>query len=285
MEIKKIKSFDGYPITYRLWATPCPKGSVIYLHGVQSHGGWFVSSCQYLAGQGYQVFAPDRRGSGLNIVGRGDCPSFSALARDVKVFVDLARAGAPDAPVHIVGISWGGKLAVTVALLYPDVLQSIMLVAPGLVQKVDLPAWEKCKVAACRFFSPRALFQIPIERPEMFTSNPERIRYICEDKLMLKQATARFMVESVRMGLFIRRRAGKMAVPVMMMLAETDEIVDNDALVTLFQRFSSAQKMVRVYQGAHHTLEFERDNIPIFQDMAHWLNRCADRQPGNSDPG
>jgi len=272
MDIQKLPSFDGYPITYRAWETPRPKGSVIYLHGVQSHGGWFVASCGFLAGQGYQVFAPDRRGSGLNTEKRGDCPSFAALVRDVKVFIDLARKTAPDAPVHLVGVSWGGKLAVAAALMYPAALSSIVLVAPGLVQKVDLPVREKLKVIACRLFFPWKLFDIPIERPEMFTSNPDRVRYIYGDKLMLKQATARFMVESVRMGFFIERRAQKMAVPVLMMLAEIDEIVDNNALVTLFQRFGAAQKMVRVYQGANHTLEFERDPAAVFRDMAQWLH-------------
>lgn len=275
MEIKTIQAHDGYAMTCRVWDTPGPKGSVIYLHGVQSHGEWFLSSCRFLAGRGYRVYAPDRRGSGLNSGGRGDCPSFAALARDVKVFIDLARTAAPAAPVHLVGVSWGGKLAVATALLYPDVPASVVLVAPGLVQKVDLPLSGKLRVLLARLVNPGRLFDIPIERPEMFTSNPDRIRYISEDRLMLRQATARFMVESVRMGIFIRRRVRAMNVPAMMMLAETDEIVDNDALVTLFQRFGAAKKVVRVYRGAYHTLEFERNNTPIFTDMAGWLDGFA----------
>jgi alpha-beta hydrolase superfamily lysophospholipase len=188
------------------------------------------------------------------------------------MFFDLARQSAPNVPLHAVGVSWGGKLAVAAALLHPADLDSILLVAPGLAQKVDISAREKARVLLCRLFRPTARFDIPIERPEMFTSNPERIRFMYGDTRMLKQATARFLVESVRAGLYIKRHARQMSVPVMMMLAEIDEIVDNDSLVAFFQRVAAKKKVVKLYQGAYHTLEFEKDPLEFFRDMAHWLN-------------
>lgn len=59
---------DGYVLHGRLWhpAGIARDGAILYLHGIQSHGGWFEWSASLLAHLGYPVLLPDRRGSGLN---------------------------------------------------------------------------------------------------------------------------------------------------------------------------------------------------------------------------
>ena len=54
-------------------------GRVIFLHGIQSHGGWYPRSCSKVAAAGYEVFFLERRGCGLNSEARGDAPSFRRL--------------------------------------------------------------------------------------------------------------------------------------------------------------------------------------------------------------
>src|SRR5262245_31019531 len=99
---------DGYACHYRQYA---PKGErrglVVYLHGIQSHGGWYTASCEYLAAAGWEVLFLDRRGSGLNPHDRGDAPSYARLVDDLAEFVSC-RAPRP----FLVAVSWGGKLAV-----------------------------------------------------------------------------------------------------------------------------------------------------------------------------
>ena len=56
---------------------------MLYLHGIQSHGGWFEGSACYLAEKGLHVLLPDRRGSGLNEAERGHARSAGRLLQDV----------------------------------------------------------------------------------------------------------------------------------------------------------------------------------------------------------
>ncbi|HRZ86676.1 MAG TPA: alpha/beta fold hydrolase [bacterium] len=272
MEIRTIKTFDHYRLLYRYWDVPSPRGVVICLHGVQSHSEWFARSCQYLADRGYRVYAPDRRGSGMNNAQRGDCPWYQAFLFDVRLFVDIEQKMSPRMPVHLMGVSWGGKLAAMTAIQYPAGIRSVILIAPGLAEKVDLPFREKLRVAAARLIAPTRLFRIPID-PKMFTANPERIAYIGGDRCMLKMATARFLVESRRMSGYVRHNAGKLETPVMMMLAGIDDIVDNDRLIELFKRFGAWKKGFKIYADAYHTIEFERDNEKFFNDIAEWCDQ------------
>jgi acylglycerol lipase len=58
---------DGYPCHYRDYpANGTPRGRVVFVHGIQSHAGWYEHSCQRLSEAGFAVSFLDRRGSGEN---------------------------------------------------------------------------------------------------------------------------------------------------------------------------------------------------------------------------
>ena len=59
---------DGLELYYRTFAPDgAARGALIYLHGIQSHGGWYVETGAELARRGYAVYLPDRRGSGESL--------------------------------------------------------------------------------------------------------------------------------------------------------------------------------------------------------------------------
>ncbi|HYV34666.1 MAG TPA: alpha/beta hydrolase, partial [Gemmataceae bacterium] len=64
-----------------------PRGIIVCLHGIQSHGGWYEYSSKKLCAAGFRVYYLDRRGSGLNEKARGDSPSFGRLLEDVADFL------------------------------------------------------------------------------------------------------------------------------------------------------------------------------------------------------
>ena len=63
--------------------------------------------------------------------------------------------------------------------------------------------------------------------------------------------------------------------PSLLLLGELDRIIDNAKTRAFFDRFASREKRVIEYPGAHHTLEFEPDPEPIFDDLIAWLHLHA----------
>ena len=70
-----LEMSDGYSIRSRWWPGSGDGVSVVYLHGIQSHGEWFLGTASRLAASGAAVLLPDRRGSGLNREARRHAPS------------------------------------------------------------------------------------------------------------------------------------------------------------------------------------------------------------------
>jgi len=283
----RLRLSDGYEAHARLWSPPAtPRGAVLYLHGIQSHGQWFETSAARLAEAGFMVLLPDRRGSGRNAVDRGHAPSAGRLVRDVAEAISELhlRSGLPGCT--LLGVSWGGKLALAAARECRRSIEHLVLVAPGLFPRVDLPLSIKLGVAAAALLAPRRTFPVPLQDPALFTANPDRRAFIAADPLALHRVTASFLLASRRLDR-LAAGIGRAIEPVRLsvFLAEHDRIIDNRRTLDFFGGLAWPQ-VVRVYPGAHHTLEFEPHPEPFLGDLvAAVIETPAAAGGGECGPG
>ena len=263
---------DGYRWQYRHYRpASVPAGRVVFLHGIQSHGGWYEQSCRHLAGAGLSVYFLDRRGAGLNQQDRGDTPSFRRLIDDVAEFLRHLRQEQAEGKILLAGISWGGKVATALQRRHPGLVDGLALLCPGFFPRVRLSLRQKVRVLLSRLLTPRRLFPIPLNEPELFTATPRWLQFLREDPLSLHRATARFLAESVRLDLYLRWTPKHVRVPVLLVLAGQDRIIDNGPTRAFVERFASGDRQVIEYPQGHHTLEFEPDPATYFADLTRWL--------------
>jgi alpha-beta hydrolase superfamily lysophospholipase len=283
--VETQQASDGYPIHVAVWpAEGAPKGHVVILHGVQSHGGWYHGLGRTLAGAGYDVSFPDRRGSGANRHDRGHTPSARRLIDDIAELLRSIRARREDLPINLAGISWGGKTAVITAARHPELVDLLALICPGLQPRVRVSFWERLSIAAAFLSNRRKTFPIPLSDPALFTANPDGQRFIAADPLGLHAGTAGLLAASTFIDRSVKRSLGRVSQPVLLMLAGHDRIVDNGKTLAQFERLASTDKRVIEYPVAHHTLEFEPDPSRYALDLAAWLDAHADVRRG-ANPG
>ena len=275
---------DGYRWHYRRYSgttRQAPRAHVVCVHGIQSHAGWYEYSCTRLSEAGLLVSFLDRRGAGRNQAARGDAPSYRRLLDDVEEFVRALRDGsagaAPNLPVFLIGISWGGKLAVAVEARRPGLVDGLALLCPGFFARVRPPLRERLAIAWARLVAPRRLFLTPLSDPGLFTASPYWQRFIQEDAFGLRRATARLLVESIRLDHFLRWAPARIRVPVLLLLAEEDRIIDNSRTRLYVGKFAAQDKEVIEYPGARHTLEFEPRPDCFIDDLFGWLWQHARR--------
>jgi lipase len=97
---------------------------VVALHGSASSGALWRGLAEHLAGR-YRVITPDLPGYGRSPA----AASGLGLAADAAPVIELiASLGAP---VHLVGHSYGGAVALKIARLRPDLVRSLTLVEPA----------------------------------------------------------------------------------------------------------------------------------------------------------
>jgi len=268
-----IRFSDHYEAFARLWQPADARGAVLYLHGIQSHGLWFEASAERLAEAGFVVLLPDRRGSGRNSVERGHTPSARRLVQDAAECLDELHVRTGLDRFHVLGVSWGGKLALALYRHGPARVDSLTLVAPGLFPRVDLPLGQKIKVGLSAIASSHSRFGIPLQEPELFTANPQRQAFIRDDALALRQVTAGFLIASRRLD----REAQAIAAepsgpPLRLFVAGCDRIVDTARTKAFVRELAWPDRQIIEYPEAHHTLEFERDPEPYFRDLVASLS-------------
>jgi alpha-beta hydrolase superfamily lysophospholipase len=117
------------------------------------------------------------------------------------------------------------------------------------------------------------MYPIPLNEPELFTASPEWRQFIETDRHGLTEATARFLVSSTQLGIYLRRAVKRVTVPTLLMLAGLDRIIDNEKTKAFFATFGSTGKTVIEYTDAHHTLEFEADGHPWISNLITWLGK------------
>jgi alpha-beta hydrolase superfamily lysophospholipase len=282
-----VRSFlagDGYPQSALGWrsafADAAPRGIVLALHGVQSHAGWYHGLGRRLAGAGYEAVFPDRRGSGANRLARGHAPSARRLVEDIGRIAGELKAGAPSRPVVLAGISWGGKLVLAAAARFPDRIDAIALIGPGLTPRVGVPRRERLGIAAAVLTgrSARVTFPIPLADPALFTADPEAQEFIAGDPLSLRRGTAGLLASSFFLDRMVRRASGRVRQPALLLLAGRDRIVDNARTLAIFERLAGPSKRVIEYPEAHHTLEFEPDPSRYARDLIAWLDETLGRR-------
>ncbi|AGA30318.1 alpha/beta fold hydrolase [Singulisphaera acidiphila] len=264
---------DGYTIHVAVWpVSGTPRGRVVVLHGVQSHGGWYHRLGQTLAKAGYEAHFPDRRGSGANRADRGHAPSSHRLIDDITEWLTTLRNRTPAVPTALAGISWGGKPAVIAAGKQPRLIDALALICPGLHPRVDVTRRERLGIALAWLTNRRKTFPIPLGEPTLFTDSPEGQAFIASDNLSLHAGTAGLLAASFFIDKAVRRIPSKVHQPALLMLAGQDRIVNNDLTLTYFERLASPDRHLIIYSKAHHTLEFEPDPERYALDLIEWLD-------------
>ena len=115
-------------------------------------------------------------------------------------------------------------------------MRALVLVTPGLVPRVDFTRGRSGSASrSASSLGGRARFHVPIE-PEMFTRTPRFLDFIVNDPLRLQRVTARFLLASRALDRTIRARVHALPVPVLLLLAGHDRIIDNERTRALLGR-------------------------------------------------
>jgi len=270
-EEREFQAADGSTLGYIAYTGTGADTALVYLHGVESHAGWFAQAATLLQGRGYDVFCLDRRGSGINRENRGftagHIDNYRVLLDDIHTFLTPLRERYRR--VILTGLSWGGKLATAHALAYPGDADALILITPGLRALVDVNLFTKLKIVLFAQLSPETQIASPIA-PEMFTTTPRYLDYIEHDTLRLTHATARFYWQSSRIDKYIEDNIRRLDKPLLLFLAGRDRIIDNNGVIELLQQAASREFEIIDYPEQTHSVQFD-DPAMLVEDVDHWL--------------
>lgn len=281
--IEECVASDGYRFRFRRWRPAGVfRGTIVALHGIQSHSGWYDYSSRRLCDAGWDVWFLDRRGSGLNGEARGHARHADRLVNDVVQALTAARGDvasrnaerqAEARPVLLLGLSWGGRLAAAVAARKPSLVDGLLLLYPAIFARFHPSWWQRKLLRLARQFDVTDRpAPIPLDDPVLFTSDPYWQEFIRNDPVALHQATSGFFVSSADLEAEAKQSAEKISMPTLLMLAGQDRIIDSPRVREWAGRCPSPDITVREFPEAAHTLEFEACRDEFVHGLIGWLD-------------
>jgi 2-dehydropantoate 2-reductase len=246
---------DRGALAGRLWSREGNRSACLYVHGIESHAEWFRTPAGLLAAGGVDVWAMDRRGAGLSAASGTFVGSYETFWHDYRDLAAELRRRYDR--LHLVALSWGGRLGVLLAGRDPDFFDTVSFLTPGFRPKVGYSLRQKWSIHQASWRRPDRLFDLPIE-PEMFTAKPDALAYIREDPLRARQVPARFLRDMPALERLVWKLAPQVTSPAALYLAEDEAIIDVRGARKVFRRLGSRSKRERLFHAARHALVFER---------------------------
>ena len=111
-----------------------PNGkTVMLMHGKNFNGAYWKTTIDALTAEGYRVIVPDQIGFGKSSKPIGYQFTFQQLAQNTKAVLDALHID----KIYLLGHSMGGMVATRFALMYPEVVEKLVLENP-----IGLEDWK-----------------------------------------------------------------------------------------------------------------------------------------------
>lgn len=262
---------DGLALsTYRILVPRDGPGPVVLIHGLGDHSRSmpYLRLGAFLAEQGFEVFAFDRRGSGRSAGPANYAASWEELRDDLTRFVDLVEDQCGSLP-SLIGLSLGGLQALDFILESPDSVRACVAMAPALDISGTSPLLRLILPLLARFRP--ALSVDPGLDDRALVRDPAVCHAYRDDPLWRARTTPALSVAAIAAIERVHARAGDIETPLLVLHGTCDRVVPIQGTRDAFSRFGSKDKTFVEMPDAFHALpiDFEGDEVGVL--IADWL--------------
>ncbi len=270
--------FDSTDGTRLFWRRRPPQGeplaTLLFVHGLAEHSGRYAHVLEYFANAGYDCWAFDYRCHGRSPGLRVHVDRYDEFVEDVAAAHRMVREAVPQGPLVLVGHSQGGLLVLRYALTRPDGVDGIIVSSPflGIHPNSKPPAALQMVANIISTFSSKLMFS-KVADPSCLSRTPGVAETYVADPLVSSTVSARWFTEVIRAQLDTRERAGKLAVPALIMQSGDDRLADPSA--TREWAAGAPAELVDYVEwpGFYHEMFNEPEREQVFQRMEGWLKR------------
>lgn len=268
---------DGIPLFVRDWHPQThPESSeqrhgVVIMHGLSEHCGRYIHVARFFTDLGFVVRTYDQRGHGQSGGAIGDVPDDEAFLRDAEMIInDFAKLLTE--PPLLLAHSMGGLFAARFATAGLAPLRGLILSSPALA--LPLTGFQRALHKLASRVAPG--YAVPNGFSTSYLTHDEAvIEAYDNDPLVHARISARLLTAMLHAMDYAHDHATHLRIPVLMVVADDDHIVDSEGSKRFFARLPTEYATGHFYQGFYHEVLNEADAERVFADIRQWL---SDRQ-------
>ncbi len=266
---------QGESIRFRQWGSVQGARAVLLLvHGLGAHGAWFEGAARELMKRGYLVLAYDQRGFG----DRAALPlnSYNEWIGDLVSIVKHFRQSFNQLPLFLLGNSMGA-LVVMGASKSLDV-DGIVICSPGFDGHPQAFSTSyKLNAIFSALFAPKRIVNLPYNLDRV--TRVEAVRsFISNDPLKKMAVPGSMLLQLLKLSKSVLASLKQVHVPVLMITAGQEKVVDNVVNLKVFQRLSApSKKHIEITEG-WHDLMFDPLVDEVADEILNWQASMAKNQ-------
>jgi alpha-beta hydrolase superfamily lysophospholipase len=265
---------DGQQLFLRDWAPSQARGAVLIVHGLGEHSGRYQRLAQWFNQRGYAVRSYDQRGHGQTPGQRGAIRDGDDLLEDLATVYTDYMNGLAHAPL-LLGHSMGGLVAMRTVLDGRITPPALLLSSPAL--RTWEPVWLQRLARRLTRVTPNLPLRNGLKFEKISHEEGVVIAYR-RDPLRTGWITPRLANFIFRAGPACIADAAKLAIPTLLLVADSDELVDPSGSRSFSKKAASTRQLTtRYFSTLYHELfnEAEPGRSQVLMQLSDWLGRHA----------
>src|SRR5262245_640855 len=251
---------DGTELFYRAWLPeqPTTKALLLFHRGHEHSGRWQETVAALRLGD-VAVFAWDQRGHGRSPGKRGSAPNLATVVRDADEWVRhlAAEHGIALPDTIVLAHSLGAVIATAWVHDYAPPIRGLILATPAFRVKLYVPFAVPLLRLRQSLLGPG--YVKSYVKASMLTHDPEQAERYNTDPLIFRQIAVNMLLDLHDTSARLLDDAGAVTVPLLVLAAGSDWVVQESAQRQFVERVSSPVKRFEVLPGSSHALFHEKD--------------------------
>jgi acylglycerol lipase len=258
-------------IYYQGWL---PEGNVkavlLVIHGLGEHSGRYMNVVNHFVPLGYAVYGLDHIGHGKSEGTREFVENFEDYTNTLTIYYNLVKGWQTGAPVFLLGHSMGGLIASYYLLDHQADFRGAVISAPSIKVGDNISQATITLGKILSVLAPKAgLLALDANG---VSRDPEVVAAYVNDPLVFHGKTpARLAAELLKAMLRVTAEVGKISLPFMVVQGGEDRLVDPAGAQMLYDKASSKDKTIKIYEGLHHEVFNEPERARVLKDVETWL--------------
>jgi acylglycerol lipase len=266
-----FKGVRNTSIYYQAWLPDGnAKAVLLVVHGLGEHSGRYMNVVNHFLPLGYAVYGFDHIGHGKSEGLREFVERFTDYTDTLRIYHDMVKGWQAGKPVFLLGHSMGGLIATDYLLDHQADFKGAVISAPSVkisdtVSRATIVIGKIISAVA-----PKA--GVLALDAKGVSRDPEVVRAYVNDPLVFHGKTpARLAAELVKAMVRVGAEVLRISLPLIVLQGSGDKLVDPAGAQMLYDKASSTDKTIKVYEGLYHEVFNEPERARVLKDAETWL--------------
>ena len=278
-----FRGFNDSELFYQSWIAQKANGTIIITHGLSEHSECYQRFANGLKPLNINIYGWDLRGHGRSEGKRGVVYDFFDLCEDLKIFIKYVQDRQTNMPIFLLGHSMGGLVCNKMLLSLNESefkamnLDGLILSSPLCGLSICVPKLLLTAGKFCDKWFPDIAFRRYDICYNKLSRDRDVINEYKHDHLRHDKISPRLFFSLKKECQYVLDHASKITLPIIVMQGSQDTVVSVDATKAYFEKITSSDKTLKIYEGYHHEIFNDIGREKVYSDLISWTKNRLQR--------